>query len=318
MVVEKPVTREQLVLRLGCSAAGKTVLRDRYMAYPLSISPVFRLEEEDSRAYVYRMNTSPGLLAGDRIGMTLHLEDSSALYLADQAATKVHAMPARESERELKCDKGRERLDKGLEGDERPQAQVQYTVEVGEQATLEFLPEPLILFAASELRQTTEIAIAPTAGLSWGEIILPGRLARGEAYQFRECWSTLRLKTLTGELLLVETTRLLGQANRFSPNQSSPNQSAQSDLFSSGAVMGLLVLCLPSEFCSKETLTKLSHEIDALCTDSLSVASSILPGERGLFVRAVANTAQEMQRSFKAAADAVRKLRNQAPLPYSV
>ncbi|MEL6605262.1 MAG: urease accessory protein UreD [Cyanobacteria bacterium J06614_10] len=76
-------------------------MRDRYMAYPLSVSPIFRLEDngrsaspaQQQRAYLYRMNTSPGLLAGDSLEMSIRLDAGSSLYLADQAATKVHTMP---------------------------------------------------------------------------------------------------------------------------------------------------------------------------------------------------------------------------------
>lgn len=303
--------REQLALKLACSATGKTVLRDRHMAYPLSVSPIFRLdadscaqisstqtgkaqEKGDYRAYLYRMNTSPGLLAGDRIHTRLQLEAGSALYLADQAATKVHAMPVGEANKP-------------------GQAQVNYDIEVGDRATLEFLPEPVILFSEANLRQTTEIALSPTAGLSWGEIILPGRIARGESYQFRECWSTLKLKSLEGENWLVETTRLLGKINRFSPNRC-----IESELYVPGAVIGLLVLCLPKTLCTREVLADLSERIDALSAEPLQIASSTLPGNRGVFVRAVAQTTQTMQRSFKLAAGYVRQIRNQAPLPYSV
>ena len=69
-------------------------------------------------------------------------------------------------------------------------------IEVGDRATLEFLPEPLILFADSALSQTTDITLHAEAGLSLGEIILPGRLARGEAYQFRQYFSRLRVRSL--------------------------------------------------------------------------------------------------------------------------
>lgn len=307
------------MLRLGCDATGKTVMRDRYMAYPLSLSPVFRLESDgrgladhtQQRAYLYRMNTSPGLLAGDTLGMSLHLDTASALYLTDQAATKVHSMPATDN----------------APGSQR-QAQVNYVIEIGDRATLEFLPEPLILFAESALKQTTHIVLHPTGRLTWGEIVLPGRLARGECYQFRDYWSTLKVYSSTatasttslselpdgplgeslGEPWLVETMKLLGKQNRFT----------QSALFATGPVMGMLLLCLPAADTAREKLTVLSEQIDALETPSLQLASSVLPGERGLLVRAIAQTTREMSSCFKSAANQVRTLTHQAPLPYSL
>lgn len=293
--LKKQSNQNQLSLGLACDVAGKTILQHRYMAYPLSVSPIFRSEEDGSaasleRAYLYRMNTSPGLLAGDRLSVSLKLTEGAQLYLADQSATKVHKMPAL--------------------GDK---AAVTYDIEVGDRATLEFLPEPLILFAESALSQTTDIVIAPTGGLSWGEIILPGRLARGEVYAFRECWSRLRVRSLEGNLWFAETMKLAGRENVF----------VQNSLFASGPVLGSLLLILPEAIATSANLKALSADIDGLAgkgfaEGSLNLASSILPGGRGLFVRAMAKTTREMQAGFRAAVGCVRSLRGEAPLPYSV
>lgn len=285
-------SRFQLAVKMGCDRAEKTVFQHRYMAYPLSVSPIFRLEENGTtaasqRAYLYRMNTSPGLLAGDSIRVALQLEAGSQLYLADQSATKVHSMPQKET-----------------------QATVDYAVEVESNATLEFLPEPLILFADAELIQTTEIILHPTATLSWGEIILPGRLARGEVYEFRQYLSRLRIKSPTGGLWFAETMRLLGKENRF----------VTSNLFASKPVLGTLIMVLPGAIATSQTLFDLSAEIDLLANsrESVDLASTVLPGESGLFIRAMSETTRELQACFKAALNCVRTLRGQAKLPYSL
>jgi len=277
---------EQLTLGVERSVGGKTVLSHRYMAYPLSVSPVFRLDQaSDERAYLYRMNTSPGLLANDALRLSFNLGAESKLYLADQAATKVHAMP-----------------------DMGPRATVDYQIKVGDRATLEFLPEPIILFSDAALKQTTDITLHATASLCWGEIILPGRLARGEAYEFRECFSRLQLKSEVGDLWFVDAVKLLGKENRF----------AQSALFADGKVLGTLLLVLPKPMATGQVLAELSKQVDSISGDSLSLVSSTLPQERGLFVRAVGQTTRELQAGFKAAVNAVRTLRGEALLPYSV
>lgn len=301
----------QLALTLGRSTTGKTVLKERYMRYPLSVSPVFRLDdrgdrrvmdeagvteiERVQRAYLYRMNTSPGLLAGDVLGMSLKLTAGCSLLLADQAATKVHTM-----------------LTNVPTGEpiERQSAAVNYHVEVGDRATLEFLPEPLILFTDSALTQTTDITLHASAGLTWGEIILPGRLARGERYEFRAYVSRTRLKSSDDAVWFIEAMQLLGKANPF----------AHSDLFASGAVLGNLILALPQEISTRENLSLLTQQIDQLndTSGTLELASSVLPGDRGLFVRAIATTTRDLQAAFKAATNSVRKLRHHPPLPYSL
>jgi len=326
--------KPQLSLTLGCTPTGKTVLKQRYMSYPLSVSPIFRLDEQhvqstvDSdrttaaphtdkahhtgRAYLYRMNTSPGLLAGDRLNMALTLENNSSLLLADQAATKVHTMPTNGPT-------------------ERRTARVNYSIEVGDRATLEFFPEPLILFTDAALQQTTNIRMHPSAGLSWGEIVLPGRLARGERYQFQTYWSRLQISASGVETvskqeqsekraspakertLFVENMKLLGKNNPF----------AQNDLFANTSVLGSLILVLPEAIATEKNLSALAQQIDQLSrpndlTNDLTLASSVLPSGNGLFVRAIAQTTRDLQAAFKAAANSVRQLRKHPPLPYSL
>lgn len=294
--IEKRKRDTQLVLGLRCAGSGKTVVSDRYMAYPLSVSPVFRLDANNNpndtdaqkRVYLYRMNTSPGLLAGDKLSMSICLEADSELCLLDQAATKVHVMPEQQA------------------------AEVNYTITVGAGATLEFLPEPLILFADAMLKQTTEITVDATAGLSLGEIVLPGRIARGEVYEFREYFSRIRVKGTDGDFWFVENMKLLGRANRF----------AADALFASGKisgkVLGTLLLILPEAVASAQALAQLSADIEQFSEDSFELACSVLPDERGLFVRVIAQTTREMSAGFKSALGCVRSLRNQPPLPYSL
>ena len=278
----------QLSLSLGCNAAKQTVLHRRYMAYPLSVSPLFRREEGTSRrAYLYRMNTSPGLLAGDSIGNSIQLAPESQLYLADQSATKVHQMP-----------------------EVGTHASVNYRVSLAADSMLEFLPEPLILFEDADLEQTTEIVMHSEASVCWGEIVLPGRLARGEHYQFRRYLNRTKISSLDGKLWFAETMKLQGKGNRF----------VQSPLFASGAVLGTLILVLPGAIATLQNLKMLSTQIDALETDSpsLNLASSVLPGDRGLFVRVMSDTTREIQTCFKQALNYVRALRGQNPLPYGL
>ena len=278
-----------LAIALSRNADNKTVMSHRYMAYPLSVSRVFRPEEPEksNRAYLYRTNTSPGLLAGDALRMSLQLAPDTQLYLTDQSATKVHAMPSLTT-----------------------QATVDYRIEVGDRATLEFLPEPLILFADSALRQSTEVVLSSTSSLILGEIILPGRLARGESYEFRQYLSRLRVKSSEGTLWFAETMKLLGRKNRF----------ADSPLFSSEKVLGSLVLILPRAIATATNLSTLSTELDEIAQrdfSSIDAASSVLPTDRGLFVRAMAPTASSLQSYFKSTVNSVRRLRKEAPIPYS-
>ena len=119
--------------------------------------------------------------------------------------------------------------------DSETHATVHYSINLDKNSTLEFLPEPLILFEDSDLQQTTEIAMHREAGLCWGEIVLPGRLAKGEVYQFRRYLNKTKIRFLDGERWFTETMNLTGKGNRF----------ASSPLFASAPVLGTLILVLP-------------------------------------------------------------------------
>jgi urease accessory protein len=276
----------QLELTMVCNSAGQTVLGHRYMAYPLSVSPIFRLEanaqaESQKRAYLYRMNTSPGLLAGDVWQTSIRLEAGAQLHLADQSATKVHTMP------------------------DGAQAMVTYGLEMGDRAELEFLPEPLILFAQAALRQQTNIVMHPTAGLLWGEIVVPGRLARGERYEFDSYFSRLCVRSVGGELWFVDAMKLLGKENRF----------VQSHLFASGDVLGTMLVILPEALATAAVLSSLSEEIESDRGSAVELACSVLPRGNGLWVRAITHKTRDLQACFRAITNAVRRLKGSLPLP---
>lgn len=283
--------RPQLSLALGCNSAKQTILQQRYMAYPLSVSPLFRREDSaadgtpSKRAYLYRMNTSPGLLAGDALEVSIQLGEGSQLYLADQSALKVHQMP-----------------------EENTYSTIRYDVELGGNAMLEFLPEPLILFEDAALEQTTEISLHEDAGVCWGEVVLPGRLARGEKYQFRRYLNKTLVRSLDGELWFAETMNLLGKGNSL----------VDSPLFASAAVLGSLILILPRAVSTAQMLKVLGDRIDEMNTQSLDIAGSVLPGDRGLFIRAMSETTREMMACFKAVLNCGRSLQGQNPLPYGL
>jgi urease accessory protein len=57
-------------------------------------------------------------------------------------------------------------------------------VSVGEDALLEYLPDPLIPFAGSRYKQDTLVNLENGAGLFWWDTVAPGRAARGEVFAY--------------------------------------------------------------------------------------------------------------------------------------
>ncbi len=272
-----------LQLNLKCDRVSQqTICYHQYATYPLRLSPVFRLEGvNSSRAYLYIMNTSPGLLAGDELNLSLQLAANSNLYLSDQSATKVHAMPQIDTK-----------------------AVTSYQIEIHAGAILEFVPEPIILYTDSALEQNMQIKLHPTARLFLSEIILPGRLARGESYQFRYYLNRLRVTDLTGKLLFTDAMYLEGKLNPFKDNK----------LFVSLPIIGNAIAILPDV--DLKLLSTSLESLPAANSPQLTVATSILPHNQGLVIRALANKTMELKKYFRSALDCIRTLTYQSPLPY--
>ena len=270
-----------LELILNRNLTNLTFVSHQYTSYPFRLSPIFRLDKaHPNDAYLYIINSSPGLLAGDELGISLQLAASTNLYLTDQAATKVHPMPNHNS-----------------------LAKTNYQIELGEKANLELISEPLILFTDAALEQKIDIKIHPTAQLCLSEIIVPGRLARGEFYQFRHYYNRLRITSLTGELYVTDAMHLEGKLNPFTA----------SSLFAAKPVLANL-LVISSEIDLKLLSQQLENIETANCADTI-IASSILPHSKGLLVRGLGNNTRVLKKYLQYALNCVRRLHDRSSLP---
>ena len=278
--VAAPPKTTHLYLRLSCDRDRRSVVSRQYVTYPFRLSRTFRLDPTDpEHAYIYIMNASPGLLAGDNLRVCLQLDANTNLYLSDQSATKVHSMPTGTAAKTI------------------------YEIAVGAEANLEFVPEPLILYTDATLEQITQVTLHRTGRLFLSEIILPGRLARGEFYRFRHYFSRLQVTSPTGELLFADAMRLEGKLNQFKENSH----------FSSLPALGNIFIVLPNI-----DLKLLSIELEDLnaanCLEMIA-GSSFLPGCNGLFVRAMANSVSVLKTYIRYALDCVRRVSGQPSLP---
>lgn len=120
------------------------------------------------------LNTAGGLAGGDRIAMTMTAEAASSGTVTTAAAEKIYRSlgPV--------CDVGIE-------------------LHIGDGAWLEWLPQETILFAGAHLNRTITARIAATGRLLAAEMLVFGRLARGERWTggaLRERWRVERADAL--------------------------------------------------------------------------------------------------------------------------
>ena len=281
------IEHHNLELMLRCARGAypennrdKTVCQHQYTSFPLRLSTPFRLEGKNSnRIYHYLINTSPGLLAGDKLSLSLQLAANTSLYLTDQAATKVHPMP-----------KGN-------------RATVNYQIILGRNADLELVPEPIILYKDSILEQNTRVKLHPTAKLFISEIILPGRIAKQEYYDFNYYLNRLQVSDLTDKLLFVDAMRLTGK-----------NQFKNNPLFVSFPIIGNAIAMIPDA--DLELLSRRLENVELAKCKNIEVATSVLPSDNGLVIRALGSKTIELKKYFTYAIDCIRAITKRPSLPY--
>ncbi|MCY9549735.1 urease accessory protein UreD [Lysinibacillus xylanilyticus] len=158
---------------------GYTRLVHVYQQPPLKASREL-YEGNNPTATVFIMESSGGMVAGDRNEINVKLAADSQVRLKQQSALKIY--PSHTGER---CTQS-------------------IMVELQEQARLEWMPEVTIPFERAKFQVDTTIRMKESATLMWGEIIAPGREMRGEIFDYQAFRSIYKLY-VEDELIAFDT-----------------------------------------------------------------------------------------------------------------
>ena len=159
---------------------GRTVLAERYARAPLYLSPPLA-DTADGELALALLTTGGGLLGDEQLALHVELEPEANLALRTIGALRL--LPSGSA-----C--GQE-----------------MRIRLGAGSRLTYLPEPLIPCAGASYRQRTIIELEGDATAVIGEVLSPGRLARGERFAYRHLDLGLRILR-NGRPLLIERTLL--------------------------------------------------------------------------------------------------------------
>jgi urease accessory protein len=176
-----------LKLRAEARENGRTVLAGQSFRAPFHVGKAY-WDEEGAALRVQVVNPTAGILEGDRLETEIAVGARAALLVTTPSASRVFHMRSGEAV-----------------------ASQKFSVEAG--GWLEFLPEPLVPHNASSFRQTTEIDVAEGGEIAFADLLMPGRIARGETW----AWSRLRLELVVRvgeELILRERLDQSGEEMR--------------------------------------------------------------------------------------------------------
>nr|WP_281354694.1 urease accessory protein UreD [Roseospira navarrensis] len=134
-------------------------------------------------------NTGGGLVAGDRLSVSVTVVEGARAMVMAQAAEKVYRSGTGDA------------------------AEVSVSLTAGAESWLEWLPRETIVFDRARLRRETVLNLDPTAHVLAGEIVVLGRRAHGETLTrglIRDTWAV----RISGRLVWADALHLEGDLAR--------------------------------------------------------------------------------------------------------
>ncbi|HEX7209110.1 MAG TPA: urease accessory protein UreD [Nitrososphaeraceae archaeon] len=164
----------------GDPERGKTVVKEQYSKVPLFTQRALYLEESiPSMAYMYIISPSGGILQGDRYRMDIKLKNNAYAHITTQGATRVYRM-------------------------ENNFATQIVNVVVDDGCYFEFVPDQIIPYRNSRFYQTVNLNVHDNATMVYSEIIVPGRVASGELFEYDICYMKALAKNQKERLRFID------------------------------------------------------------------------------------------------------------------
>ncbi|MCM3630183.1 urease accessory protein UreD [Paenibacillus glycanilyticus] len=165
-------------------AEDATRIADKYHTSPIKIAKSFPLKEQLG---VIVMDASPGLLAGDRYELEWQAHRYAQTYITTQSYMKVHPSP--------------------LEG--RPiGSSISQTFRLGDQAVIEHMPEPVMLYKEARLHSETNVYLGQGSVWMQADILCPGRTLRQEQFLYSELRNSISVY-YGGDLIFAQRQRII-------------------------------------------------------------------------------------------------------------
>jgi urease accessory protein len=173
------------VLDLSLARCGGTtrVVR-QYQRAPLHVYRPIHLDENlPGMAFVFVQQFGDGYVDGDRCRIDLDCGPGSAVHVTTQAATNVYRA-------------------------QRNFATQLVNLHAGPGAVVEYLPDAVVPFRGARLFQRTRLTADVDSTAIVGDVLLPGRVARGELHAYDLYWAETEARRPDGSLLFADVIRL--------------------------------------------------------------------------------------------------------------
>jgi urease accessory protein len=141
-------------------------------------------ESTPGMAHVILMSSSGGILAGDRMDVSILAESGTASRIGTQAATKIYKMNSGFATQNI-------------------------SITARKESYVEFLPHQIIPFRSSRFFQEVELNVHKGSTVVYSETLSAGRTASGEDFDFDLCFLKLEARNSEeGRLMFTDAAKL--------------------------------------------------------------------------------------------------------------
>src|SRR5919204_52079 len=264
-----------LVLRLEeDKSTGKTSVKEQYSRVPLYAQRALYLEEALSNmAYMYIISPSGGILQGDRYRMDITLRKHAFAHITTQGATRIYRM-------------------------EKNYATQIVNIDVGEGCYFEYIPDQVIPYRDSRFYQEANLRVHDNATFLYSEMITPGRVASGEHFDYDICYMKAVAKNQDDLQRFVDIAMLEPKKRKM-------------EIFGVLAkheVVGTMYIL------TNNKVAQINDEVNAMLkAANIYSGATILPGNAGVMVRMLGETANDLRAVIYEVVRIARKILLGAP-----
>ena len=251
--------------------SNKTIIKKQYSKVPLFSQRALYLEESlPSMAYVYIISPSGGILQGDRYRIDISLHNNAYVHITTQGATRVYRMNLNYATQIINID-------------------------VDANCYLEYIPDQIIPYRDSRFYQKVNLKVHDNATLVYSEMVVPGRVARGESFEYDVCYMKTIARNQDDRLSFVDIAVL---------------EPKKREVRVLGVLDGYDVIGNIYILTKKEYVSKLNDEINLLVNSFKDVygGSTILPYNSGVMIRLLGDTASNLRGVIYKIVELVRRI----------
>jgi urease accessory protein len=237
----------------------RTVIREQYCKTPLCVQRALYLEETlPAMAYVYIISPSGGILQGDRYRIDIVLSNNSFAHVTTQSATRIYKM-------------------------EKNFGTQMVNIEVKEGSYFEYIPDQIIPFRNSRFYQAVELNVHDNATMIYSEMLVPGRVARGESFEYDICYIRTRARNQLGKPRFVDMIKL----------EPKKEDLRLEEIMGTFDVVGTMYI-ITRPLYIKDLQQEINLKINEL-QETIAGGASAFPNKQGIIVRMLGKTAGEVR-----------------------